>query len=206
MSSKNLSAKQKKSEDAIESLFNEFATASGKYIDLEGIENLCSKLDIAIEDVKALVLAYKLGANTEPGMIMKAEFLQSMKTMRIDSLNSLKQMVPTLDTGFMENKEFKEFFRFVHKFNRETSSKKFLERDFVIELMPVVLDSSRAPHMELFLEYLGIQTDNMTISLDQWDSFLTFNEHVTLDLVGYDEDGAWPVIIDDYVEWRQAKK
>jgi len=127
-----------------------------------------------------------------------------MNTMRLDSVAGLAKLLPTFDTGFMEQKEYREFFRFVHKFSREDGTqKKFLEKAFVVELLPIVIDSSRAPHLALFLQYLNTLPENTTISADQWDSFLMFNSVVSLDLTGYDEDsGAWPLLLDEYADWR----
>ncbi len=104
----------------------------------------------------------------------------------------------------MDNKEFQEFFRFVHKFSRE-DQQKFLEKEFVIELLPIVVDSTRAPHLSLFIEFLNTQPDSLTISGDQWESFLMFNINVSLDMDGYDDTSAWPVLLDEYVEWREKK-
>lgn len=63
------------------------------------------------------------------------------------------------------------------------------EKDVVVALLPIVLDKSRAPHLDYFLEYLG-QCTHQRITLDQWDSFLQFQQAVALDLTNYDEDGA----------------
>jgi hypothetical protein len=44
------------------------------------------------------------------------------------------------------------------------------------------------------------------ITLDQWDSFLQFNQSIKVDLSDYDaENGAWPLLLDDYVEWKKKK-
>jgi hypothetical protein len=56
-------------------------------------------------------------------------------------------------------------------------------------LLPMVLDRNRAPHLELFLEFLA-GCSHQRITLDQWDSFLQFQHSVNLELTNYDEDGA----------------
>lgn len=186
-------------------------------ISMEGIEGLCKEVGITdvAEDVRALVLCYKLGACTieqagkpKPGCIKKEEFMQAMSKMGKTSVSQIAQLLPTLDPGFMEASEFKTFFSFVHKFSREENTqKKFLDRDFCVALLPIVLDKNRAPHLDLFVEFLGTLPEGTKVSADQWSSFLHFNEAVTVDLNGYDPDnGAWPLILDEYVEWRKNKK
>ena len=56
-------------------------------------------------------------------------------------------------------------------------------------MLPLVLDTNRAPHITFFLDFLQTCT-HQRITLDQWDSFLQFQSTVNLDLTNYDEDGA----------------
>jgi len=71
--------------------------------------------------------------------------------------------------------------------------------------MPIVLSTDRTPHLYLFLDFL--KTCNTTrITLDQWDSFLQFNFVVNVDLKNCEEDGAWPLLLDEYIEWRKKGK
>lgn len=77
-----------------------------------------------------------------------------------------------------------------------------IEKDVVMALLPIVLSAQRAPHLNLFLEFLQTSS-TVRITLDQWDSFLQFNNVVGLDLKNYEDDGAWPLLLDEYIEWRR---
>lgn len=202
------------SDDAkLNKMFDSFASEDDpEIIDMDGIDKLAGQIGITdtAEDVRALVLVWKLGACTveplKPCCIKRNEFLGEMKKMRKDKIGDLAQMLPTLDPGFMESKEFKEFYRFVHKFSREENTqKKFLETEMVIALLPIVLDKNRAPHLDLFIQYLESLPPTQTITADQWDSFLGFNEVVDVTLEGFEDDGAWPLLLDEYVEWRREQ-
>ena len=70
-------------------------------------------------DVRVLVMAWKLKSKAKPGEIRKEEFQAGMSSMGCDSVEALKAQLPTMDPGFMEHKEFRDFYRFCFQFNRE---------------------------------------------------------------------------------------
>jgi hypothetical protein len=64
-----------------------------------------------IEDVRVLVLLYKLGANKKPAEIQKEEWIQGCHTLSLDSIDKFKKFIPQLDTGFMDREEFGDFYK-----------------------------------------------------------------------------------------------
>ena len=63
------------------------------------------------------------------------------------------------------------------------------EKEMVSQLLPIVLDKNRAPHLDLFVDFLS-KCNHQRITLDQWDSFLQFNHTIKMDLSNYEDDGA----------------
>jgi hypothetical protein len=47
---------------------------------------------------------------------------------------------------------------------------------------------------------------NEGISRDVWNQISVFNRDIADDLSKFDEDGAWPVLIDEFVEALKAEK
>lgn len=41
---------------------------------------------------------------------------------------------------------------------------------------------------------------------DQWFNVLEFSRSVSSDLSNYDEDGAWPVLLDEFVTWFRKNR
>mmetsp|Transcript_11036 Transcript_11036/g.16691 ORF Transcript_11036/g.16691 Transcript_11036/m.16691 type:complete len:238 (-) Transcript_11036:223-936(-) len=209
-SEENMVKRNKKSafEDNVMAMFSELAGGSEKFaIDMEGISKLCEQIDIDPEsDVRVLVLLWKLGANDRPGEISKEEFLGGCTRLGVDSASKIQGLMPSLDLGFLDREEFKGFYKFCFQFQRE-GTHRTLDTGLVSALLDMLLKGGRIPseRLETFIEYLDTKCPNTRITLDQWTSFLEFAYEVE-DLADYDEDGgAWPVLLDEYVEWMASK-
>lgn len=142
-------------ESKILELFNTFADDDDpEIISFDGISKLGEKLDMdPASDIRLLVLLWKLGAVSRPGTITKTEFLSGMKKLRKDSIKGLISISPSFDLGFLEIPQFRDLYKFVFKFNLE-GTHKTLEKDMVIALLGIVLDTNRAPHLNYFTEFL----------------------------------------------------
>jgi hypothetical protein len=77
----------------------------------------------------------------------------------------------------------------------------------VVALMKMVL-KGRIPdaRLETFCTFVETQESYTRITLDQWTSFLDFCYECG-DLSTYDEsNSAWPVLIDEYVEYMEDQQ
>ena len=141
---------------------------------------------------------------SKPGQLSRDEFYNGMGLLGCDSIEALKATTPSLDTGFLERQQFREFFKFVFQFSRE-GTHRTIEKDVVAALLPLAA-SNRSNHTVQFVEFLE-QCSTTRITLDQWTSFLEFSDKVSPPpcFDGYEEDGAWPLLIDEYVEYWNTK-
>lgn len=57
-----------------------------------------------------------------------------------------------------------------------------------------------------FAEFLNQPKAPRVINKDQWNNIFEFSRTINIDLSNYSIDGAWPVILDDFVEFLQNKK
>jgi len=53
--------------------------------------------------------------------------------------------------------------------------------------------------------YLKEQTSYKSVNLDQWMNILEFSRTIRADFTNYDENGAWPVLLDEYCEWAKDR-
>ena len=107
------SSKMPFDEKATEKLFAELADEEDPtVIEMDGIATLCEKLDIDPEtDIRILVLLWKLGSNEKPAQISKEEFMSGCYEHQLDSVEKFKGFLPQLDTGFLDQEEFKSFYK-----------------------------------------------------------------------------------------------
>ena len=181
---------------------------------------------------------WRLGACSKPGQISLSEFETGMQRLGCESVESLAPVTPSLDPGFLERAEFREFYKFVFQvrararargralvrsrralslrralsmrlsraqFNRE-GTHRTIEKDVIAALLPLAI-GDRSQHLAPFVEFLE-QCSTTRITLDQWSSFADFSEKVgppESGFEGYEEDGAWPLLLDEYVEYSKAK-
>ena len=79
---------------------------------MEGISKLCEELEIdPLEDIRVLVLLWKLGANDKPAQINKEEWMLGCQKLQADSIDKFKSILPSLDTGFLDQTAFKDFYK-----------------------------------------------------------------------------------------------
>lgn len=77
-----------------------------------GICKLCEQLELdPLEDVRVLVLLWKMGANKKPAEIQKDEWIAGCHKLKLDSIDKFRKLVPSLETGFMERDEFGDFYK-----------------------------------------------------------------------------------------------
>ena len=72
-----------------------------------------------------------------------------------------------------------------------------------------LLLSDKFNNMGLWTEYIESQSSSgelKFISKDQWSQLLQFALTIEKDLSNFDEDEAWPVLIDDFVVWARKQR
>jgi DCN1-like protein 1/2 len=181
--------------------FNQYANEEKSAITVEGITRFCSDLNIdPVSDITILVIVWKCDCKIY-GTITKAEFIHGMKALHADSVASLNQRLEqyrniSQQTG---SKGFKDFFKWVFQFNCEHPST-VLDIEVACALLPMLL-ASAFPITSKLVEFMQTK-DLKAMNMDQWTSWMEVCKETEGDFVNnYDEDGSWPLLIDEFYYW-----
>jgi len=185
----------------LEELFDKYKDEDGQQIGPEGVEQFCKDLGVDPDDIVMLVFAWHLNAQ-RMAFFSKEEFINGLQKLGVDGISKLKSQLNNFKKDLEDQAKFKDIYRFAFGYAKEKESK-ILDLPSADALLGLVL-GTRYPHTEPLRQYLKEQTTYKSINLDQWMNILEFSKSIKADLSNYDENSAWPVLLDEYTEW--AKK
>jgi len=182
----------------LEETFEKYKEADNQQIGPEGIEALCRDIGVEPENVVVLVLAWHLNAQSM-GYFRKEEFINGLQTLGVDTVDKLKSHLNIFKNELDDPLKYKEIYRYAFGFAKEKEQKilDLATADGMLDL----LMGGRFPHTEKLRQFMKEQTTYKSVNLDQWMNILEFCRTIKADLSNYDENGAWPVLLDEYCEW-----
>ncbi|KAK9829071.1 hypothetical protein WJX72_003754 [[Myrmecia] bisecta] len=192
-----------KETDKSAALFAAYKDADDDHIGPEGIERLCQDLGVDPADRKVLLLAWRMGAQ-RMGFFTREEFLQGLKALKAPDLAKLKKALNGLDGAVSSPEDFQDFYQFAFRFCLTEPRQKIIDIETAAQMLGLVMVDS--PHAPDFIRFLQEQKEYKAINQDQWTGFWRFTQEVSPDLHDYDESQAWPLLLDNYVEWVQQRK
>ncbi|GAB5593033.1 hypothetical protein Unana1_07933 [Umbelopsis nana] len=168
----------------------------------EGMTKFISDLDISLESVTVLIISWQLNASSM-GYITREEWMNGMEKLVICTLPKLKAKIPEFERVLQDPIQFKELYRYAFGYVK-SKDQKCMEVDIAIVMWRLLL-GNQSPHIESFATFLSDRQPVKVINRDQWQSFLEFATTVSEDFHDYDEMSAWPVLFDEFVEWKREQ-
>ncbi|KAJ8479930.1 hypothetical protein OPV22_023657 [Ensete ventricosum] len=192
--------------ERIDNLFYAYADASSGLIDPEGIESFCSDLEVDYTDVRILMLAWKMKAEKQ-GYFTLEEWRRGLKALHADTISKLKKSLSELEKEVARPTNFSDFYSYSFRYCLTEDKQKCIDIESACELLDLVLGFQFGPQVDKLVEYLKHQRDYKVINMDQWTSFLRFCNEINFpSLDNYDAELAWPLILDNFVEWIRDKQ
>lgn len=182
--------------------FKEYTSANDPDIlGPEGMEKFCEDIGVEPENIVMLVLAYKMGAR-QMGFFSQIEWLKGLTELQCDSPQKVQSKLDYLQNLLSDVNTFKSIYRYAYDFARDKD-----QRSMDIETAKAMLQLLLGKHWKLYPQFAKFldQSKYKVINKDQWCNILEFSRTINFDLSNYDIDGAWPVMLDEFVEWMRSQ-
>lgn len=182
--------------------FHEYTGPDEDVLGPEGMEKLCEDIGVEPENIVMLSLAYKLDAKSM-GFFTLAEWLKGMSELQCDCTSKVQQKLEYLRNILEDPVQFKNIYRFAFDFARDKDQRS-MDIDTAKAMLTLLLGKKWSLFSQ-FHQYLD-QSKYKVLNKDQWCNILEFSRSVFPDLSNYDEDGAWPVLLDEFVDWLKEQR
>merc|ERR1712151_1053402 len=168
-----------------------------------GFLQLFKDLDIdPASDVVALALAAACNA-AEMGVFRRREFICGCAVLEADTLDDLRGKVPELRENVLSGKTLPEVYTYTFSIALEPPSK-VLPLEEAQQYWALLLHDW--PLREAFCNWANRHMKKKAINRDLWMMVLKLATEVPPDLSTYDENPAWPVVFDEFVEYYRGQK
>ncbi|CAD7944848.1 unnamed protein product [Amoebophrya sp. A120] len=163
-----------------------------------GTEKLCEDLGFSPLDPVALVWCYHCGAK-QMGSFTKTEFLHGLAVFGAQDCAQLRERVDEMRSQLQPTHPLcKRVYNNVFLLSLEPGQKQ-LGKEMAIEVWKLLLPLfGNAELANSWLVYVEEHNKKPAISKDVWNMVFDLLLTCKADLSDYDEDGAWPVMIDDF--------
>ncbi|XP_057473894.1 uncharacterized protein LOC130762239 isoform X3 [Actinidia eriantha] len=162
----------------VEALYKRYKDPHVDMILVDGITLLCNDLQVDPQDIVMLVLSWHMKAATMCEF-SKQEFIGGLQALGIDSLEKFHDKMQFMRSELKDDQKFREIYNFAFGWAKEKGQKS-LALDTAIGMWQLLFAEKQWP------------------LVDDWCQFL---QMVDPTLSNYDAEGAWPYLIDEFVEY-----
>ncbi|KAJ3432226.1 rp42 related [Anaeramoeba flamelloides] len=177
--------------------FNTYKNEESDFMDADGIEKFLIDIEIDPISLEALVISWVIESETMC-IFTRKEFLNFWKY-EADTTERIQSKIPFFMKRCEQN--FNKFYVWVFGWSKEHSEHRSIALPIARELWKLILPG----HWKLcdkWFEFINTLNENSnSINLDSWKLLLDFAQTTGSSMEDYDETAAWPVLIDDFVEW-----
>jgi len=180
----------------LDAFFRKYKAADAESIQAEGIETLCNDLEISALDPVTLAMSYQCRAESM-GTFTREEFCGGMQRLGCDDIVKLRAKLEDLRGMLSDRTMCKEVYVFTFQFALDPGQK-CLPVEMCVEFWKLLL-KDHFVLLDKWIAFVEARCKN-AISKDTWMMLYDLATQVKPDLSDYDVNGAWPVLLDEFVE------
>ena len=155
-------------------------------------------------DRRVLFLAW-LAEASRMGYFTRAEWARACRKLRAGLPAAVAAALAPLAAAVdaPRSPDFASFFEFAFRYCLTDASQKIVDLGTAREMLSLALpaEEGRCPHRRPLLAFLAQQKEYKCLNADQWRGIGRFVREVGPGCADFDDDGAWPLLLDNYVEW-----
>jgi DCN1-like protein 1/2 len=180
----------------LDAFFKNYKAADEDSIQPDGVKALCDDLQIDCLDPVTLALSYYCRAQ-QMGTFTREEFIGGMQRLGCDEVGKLRSKVEDLRAMLKDRAQCKEIYAFTFQFALD-QGQKCLPVEMCVEFWKLLL-KDHFVLLDKWIAFVEARCKN-AISKDTWMMLYDLATQVKPDLSDYDVNGAWPVLLDEFVE------
>ncbi|KAK5833579.1 hypothetical protein PVK06_017427 [Gossypium arboreum] len=165
---------------------------------VDGITLLCNDLEVDPQDIIMLVISWHMNASTMCEY-SKMEFLRGLQELSVDTVEKFRDKISYIRSELNDEKKFHDIYNFAFSWAKEKGQKS-MALDTAIGMWRLLFAEKKCPLLDHWCQFLQTR-HNKAISRDTWSQLLEFFNKVDTGLENYDAEGAWPYLIDEFVEY-----
>eukprot|EP00747_Dinoflagellata_sp_TGD_P170140 gnl/TRDRNA2_/TRDRNA2_200946_c0_seq1.p2 gnl/TRDRNA2_/TRDRNA2_200946_c0~~gnl/TRDRNA2_/TRDRNA2_200946_c0_seq1.p2 ORF type:complete len:309 (+),score=67.83 gnl/TRDRNA2_/TRDRNA2_200946_c0_seq1:297-1223(+) len=161
--------------------------------------------DLAVDpaaDVAALAIASACNAS-EMGIFRRREFVCGCAAFEVDNVDAWRDKIPEVRQDVLSGRSLEEVYKYTFGVAVEPPCK-VLPLEEAEQYWALLLHDW--PLRELFCTWAARHMKGKAINRDLWLMVLKFAQEVPPDLSNYDDNPAWPVVFDEFVEYCRSTK
>ncbi|XP_017604751.1 uncharacterized protein LOC108451587 [Gossypium arboreum] len=182
----------------LEELYNRYKDPDIDMILVDGITLLCNDLEVDPQDIIMLVISWHMNASTMCEY-SKMEFLRGLQELSVDTVEKFRDKISYIRSELNDEKKFHDIYNFAFSWAKEKGQKS-MALDTAIGMWRLLFAEKKCPLLDHWCQFLQTR-HNKAISRDTWSQLLEFFNKVDTGLENYDAEGAWPYLIDEFVEY-----